>query len=146
MRLTGTPYPAALPWSGAATLVEGGQLHPQGPDHRQRPSASPTPQGIHSALPGGYYYQTGIALTSEVMTAIILNFTGEEIEPEAKSLAWEHCIQTGRMSSEAASSSQRGDSLQCPDKTGACPPEPAFLWESQGQWEDWPAPHGQLQS
>ena len=74
----------------------------------------------------------GIALTSEVMTAIILNFTGEEIEPEAKSLAWEHCIQTGRMSSEAASSSKRGDSLQCPDKTGACPPPaPAFLWESQ---------------
>ena len=65
----------------------------------------------------------GIALTSEVMTAIILNFTGEEIEPEAKSLAWEHCIQTGRMSLEAASSSKRGDSLQCPDKTGACPPQ-----------------------
>lgn len=51
MRLTGTPYPAALPWSGAATLVEGGQLHPQGPDHRQCPSASPTPRELASLTP-----------------------------------------------------------------------------------------------
>ena len=53
-RLTGTPYPAGLPGAelpGAATLVEGGQLHPQGPDNRQCPSASPSPRELASLTP-----------------------------------------------------------------------------------------------